>query len=163
MAAHTTEDENHLETDLNQELTKESTYIDISDQKEENNTVKEFQKDPILDQKLISNIKTTSEEPNQSTGVLRSTWSKVQSKKGYVPSMTGNTYKKVMTQLDKQGTLHLDAHLLFNLAVEEQPPVMSEIMTQLSLKVGLKTWGDKGKEDMKSEMRQLHLRENFEP
>ena len=47
--------------------------------------------------------------------------------------MTGNTYEKVMAQLYKQGMLHPDAHLLFNLAVEEQPSVVSEIMTQLSL------------------------------
>ena len=71
----------------------------------------------------------------------RSTGSKVQFKKEYVTSMSGKTYEKVMTQLDKLGTLHADAHMLFNLSVEEQPSVVSAIMTQLSLKVGLKTWG----------------------
>ena len=63
--------------------------------------------------------------------------------------MSGKTYKKVMAQLDKQGTLHPDVHMLFNSAVEEP------------LKVGLKTWGDKGRKAMKSEMRQLHLRDIF--
>ena len=53
--------------------------------------------------------------------------------------MSGKTYAKVIAQLDKLGTLHPDAHLLFNLSVEEEPSVVSEIMTQLSLKVGLKT------------------------
>ena len=66
--------------------------------------------------------------------------------------MSGNTYEKVMAQLDKLGTLHPDAYLMFNLSVEEQPSVVSEIMTQLSLKVGLKTWGEKGSTSMKSDM-----------
>ena len=116
-----------------------------------------------MDQKLTSKIETTSEEPNQSTGVCISTRSKVQFKEEYVPSMTGNKYEKVMDQLDKQGMLHPDVHLLFNLAVEEQSSVVSEIITQISLKVGLKTWEDKGRKAMKLDMRQLHLRDNFEP
>ena len=77
--------------------------------------------------------------------------------------MTGKIYEKVMAQLENQGTLHPDAHLLFNLAVEEQPSVVSAIMTQLSLKVGLKTWVEKGRKAMKSEMKQLHIRDTFEP
>ena len=64
--------------------------------------------------------------------------------------MSGKTYEKMMAQLDKLGTLHPDEHLLFNLSVEEQPSVVSEIMTQLSLRVGFKTWGEKGRKSMKS-------------
>ena len=133
LAAHPTEYEDYLEEDLNQELTTESLFEDISDQQEEN-TVKEFQEYPFLDQ--TSKIKTTSEEPNQSTGVSRSTRSKVQFKDDYVPSISGMTYEKVMAQLDKLGTLHPDAHLLFNLSVEEQPSVVSAIIKELFLKVG---------------------------
>ena len=77
--------------------------------------------------------------------------------------MSGKTYEKVMAQLGKLGTLHTDAHLLFNLSVVEQPSVVSAIMTQLSLKVGLKTRGEKGRKDMKLDMRKLHLRDTFEP
>ena len=77
--------------------------------------------------------------------------------------MTGNTYKTVMAQLDKQGMLYPDAHLLFNLAVEEQPSVVSATMTQLSLKVVLKTWGEKVRKAIKSEMIQLHLCDTFDP
>ena len=106
LAAQPTEDEDHLEADLNQELTTESPFKEISDHKEEN-IFKEFQEDSILDQ--ISKIETTSEEPNQSTGVRRSTGSKVQFKEEYVPSMSRKTYEKVMAQLDKLGILHPDA------------------------------------------------------
>ena len=52
--------------------------------------------------------------------------------------MSGTTYEKVMAQMDKLGTLHSEAHLLFNLSVEKQPSVVSAITTQLYLKVGLK-------------------------
>ena len=116
-----------------------------------------------MDQKQTSKIETTSEEPNQSTGVRRSTRLKVQFKEEYVPSMTGKTYEKVMAQLDKKRTLHPYSHLLFNSAVEEQPSVVSTIMTQLYFKVGFKTWGEKLSKAMKSEMRQLYLRDTFEP
>ena len=61
LAAQPTEYEDHLEAYLNQELTTESLFEDISDQQEEN-IVKEFQEDPILDQ--TSKIETTSEELN---------------------------------------------------------------------------------------------------
>ena len=77
--------------------------------------------------------------------------------------MSGKTNEKVMPQLEKLVTLHPDAPLLFNFSVEKQPSVLSAIMTQLSIKVGLKTWGEKVRKYMKSEMRQLHLREIFEP
>ena len=77
--------------------------------------------------------------------------------------MSGKTYEKVIAQLDKQVILHPDAHLLFNLSDEEQPSAVSEIMTQLSLKVVLKTWGEKIITAMKSEMRQFHIRDTFEP
>ena len=43
LAAHPTEYEDHLEADLNQELTMEYPFEDISYQQEENNIVKEFQ------------------------------------------------------------------------------------------------------------------------
>ena len=68
-----------------------------------------------------------------------------------------------MAQLNKLGTLHTDARLMFNLSVEEQPSVFLSIMAQLSLKVLLKTWGEKVSKAMKSDMKQLHLRDTFEP
>ena len=126
MSAQPIEDEDHLKADLNQELTTESTSEEISDQQEEN-TVKEFQEDPILDQ--TSKIVTTSEESNQRPGVCRSTRSKLKFKEEYVPSMSVKKYEKVMAQLYKLGTIHPYAHLLFNLSVEEQTSVVSEIMT----------------------------------
>ena len=103
-----------------------------------------------MDQNLTSEVETTSEEPNQSTGVPRSNRSKVKLKEEYVPSMTGKIYEKMMAQLENQVTLHPNAHLLFNLLVEEQPSVVSVIITQLSIKVVLNTWRENGRKAMKS-------------
>ena len=50
--------------------------------------------------------------------------------------------------------LHPDAHMFFNQREhQEQPDVVAAIMTQLSLKAGLKQWGDKATEAVRSEMK----------
>jgi hypothetical protein len=43
------------------------------------------------------------------------------------------------------------------------PNVMVHIMTQLSLRSGLKQWGDKANAAVTSEMKQLHFRNTFKP
>jgi hypothetical protein len=46
---------------------------------------------------------------------------------------------------------------------QSDPDVMAHIMTQLSLKSGLKQWGDKAHAAVMSEMKQLHFRNTFKP
>jgi hypothetical protein len=46
---------------------------------------------------------------------------------------------------------------------QQEPDVVAKIMTQLSLKAGLKQWGDKATEAVHSEMKQLHFRDTFKP
>ena len=46
--------------------------------------------------------------------------------------MSGTKYETIMDQLEKHGTLHPDAHMFFNQALEEKPTIVSVIMTQLS-------------------------------
>ena len=46
---------------------------------------------------------------------------------------------------------------------QAKPDVMAAIMMQLSLKVGLKEWGEKGYAATHSEMKQLHLWNTFKP
>jgi hypothetical protein len=46
---------------------------------------------------------------------------------------------------------------------QAEPSVVAAIMTQLSLKAGLKQWGDKAFMADHSEMKQLHLRKKFKP
>jgi hypothetical protein len=46
---------------------------------------------------------------------------------------------------------------------QAEPDVVADGMTQLSLKSGLKEWGDKAYEAAEAEMKQLHFRNTFEP
>ena len=48
-------------------------------------------------------------------------------------------------------------------AVNDQPDVVAAIMTQLSLKGGLKRWGTEARDAVHSEMKQLHFRDTFQP
>ena len=69
-----------------------------------------------------------------------------------------------MTQLENQGTIHPDAHMFVQEDFyQAEPDVVAAIMTQLSLKVGLRTWGDKAHTAARSEMKQLHFRNTFKP
>jgi hypothetical protein len=46
---------------------------------------------------------------------------------------------------------------------QSDPDVVAHIMTQLSLKSGLKQWGDKAYAAVTLEMKQLHFRNTFKP
>ena len=46
---------------------------------------------------------------------------------------------------------------------QEEPDVVAAVMTQLSLKSGLKEWGDRAHAAVHSEMKQLHFRHTFKP
>ena len=58
--------------------------------------------------------------------------------------MSGSKYSYAITHLESQGLLNPDAHMFvqegFYLA---EPDVAASVMTQLSLKIGLRAWGDK--------------------
>jgi hypothetical protein len=111
----------------------------------------------------------TVQEPTQAPdgipGVRRSTRTRFAPKQSYIPSMSGSSkYAYAVTQLTSQGTLYPDAHMFFHESIpQEEPDVVAAIMTQLSLKAGLKQWGDKATAAVRSEMKQLHFRDTFKP
>ena len=78
------------------------------------------------------------QDPAPIKGVHRSTRNRVQTKQPYIPSMSRKKYEAVMAQLEQEGTLHPDVHMLFQQTAIEQPTAVSTIMTQLSIKAGLK-------------------------
>ena len=79
--------------------------------------------------------------------------------------MSGSSrYAYAVTQLESHGVLYPDAHLLFqDQMCQSEPDVVATIMTQLSLKSGLKQWGETAQAAVKSEMKQLHFRDTFKP
>jgi len=96
-------------------------------------------------------------------GVRRST--RVRTKpSAYNPSMTGTKYSYAVTQLESKGVLFPDAHMFVQEDFyQADPDVVAYVMTQLSLKAGLKAWGDKAHAAAESEMKQLHFRNTFKP
>ena len=78
--------------------------------------------------------------------------------------MSGQKYEKAATQFENNDVVHPDSHMaLFQQTIEESPDVVALIMTQLSLKAGLKQWGPKARKSAKHEMKQLHLQNTFMP
>ena len=77
--------------------------------------------------------------------------------------MTGTKYSFAVARLEENEFLHPDAHMFFKPDMQNEPDVVAVIMTQLSLKAGLKAWGDKATEAVHSEMKQLHMRDTFKP
>ena len=78
------------------------------------------------------------ELPNETPGVRNSSRVKFQTKHDHITNMIGSKYAVTMPQLKYNGAIHLDAYMLFMQMQEEHPDDITEIMTQLSLKVGLK-------------------------
>ena len=60
--------------------------------------------------------------------------------------------------------MHQDAHMvLCQVLIEELPELAADIITQLSLKSGIKCWKLKWKEGAKYYMNQLYLRDTYNP
>jgi hypothetical protein len=68
----------------------------------------------------------------------------------YKPSMSGKSYQYAATQIEQTQQ-------------DFDPRVVGMIMTQLSLKAALKTWGNDAVIAAESEMKQLHWRNSFRP
>jgi hypothetical protein len=83
---------------------------------------------------------------------------------GYTPSLSGSKYSYAVTQLESQGVLNPDSHMFVQEAFfQAEPDVVAAIMTQLSLKAGLKEWGEEAFSADQSKMKQLHFRNTFKP
>ena len=111
-------------------------------------------------------VQEHTEAPAESPGVRRSTRVRTQTKPDYIPSMSSGTkYAFATTQLEYQGVLNPDAHMFFNDSVQDQmePDVVAAIMTQLTLKAGLKEWKGRATDAAQNEMKQLHFRDTFKP
>jgi hypothetical protein len=98
----------------------------------------------------------------QPEGPRRSTRTRTQTK-SYTPSMVGTRYSYAVMQLEN-GVLNPDAHMFVQEDFyQAEPDVVAAIMTQLSLKSGLKKWGDRARDAIEAEMKQLHFRNTFKP
>ena len=121
-------------------------------------------------------VQDAPEAPGEIPGVRRSRRVRFHPS-SYEPSFSGKKYGYAVTQLDSEfkwntpdgsdpgsTTLHPNAHVFAQKGLyQAEPDVVAAIMTQLSLKAGMKEWGQKGYDAAHSEMKQLHLRNTFKP
>jgi len=123
----------------------------------------QFEPDPVEVEPTAA-MEETGEDQHQIPGVRRSARVRTQTNPGYEPSMSGKKYEYIAAQYEDHGVMHPDAHMMEpNGMYPAEPDVVAMIMTQLSLKVGLDTWGEKAKTAAVHEMKQLHYRETFKP
>jgi hypothetical protein len=102
--------------------------------------------------------------PAQAPEIRRSTRVRSQTNHGYTPSLSGSKYAYAVTQLESQGVLNPDSHMFVQEDFyQAEPDVLAAIMTQLSLKAGLKEWGEEAFTAAQSEMKELHSRNTFKP
>ena len=59
-------------------------------------------------------------------------------------------------------TIHPDTHMLLNYGADWDQVIHCG-MTKLSMKAGMRQWGNKGHNDVSKELSQLHMRDTFEP
>jgi hypothetical protein len=80
--------------------------------------------------------------PAQAPELRRSTRVRSQTNQGYTPSLSGSKYSYAVAQLESQGVITPDSHMFVQEDFyQAEPDVLAAIMTQLSLKAGLKEWG----------------------
>ena len=78
--------------------------------------------------------------------------------------MLDSKYSYAVTQMESQGVLNRDAHMFVHEEFyQAEPDVVASFMKKLSLKSGLRAWGDKACTAVQSEMKQLHFRNTFKP
>ena len=106
-----------------------------------------------------SNMPPTAEAPP----LRRSSGSRTQTKH-CTPSMSSTKCSHAAMQLANEGLLHPDAHVFIQEDFcQAKPEAVAMIMTHMSLKAGLKAWGERATKAAHSEMKQLHMRNTFEP
>jgi hypothetical protein len=78
--------------------------------------------------------------------------------------MTGSKYSYAVMQLETHGFLHPDSHMFVQEGFyQSDPDVVVQVMTQLSLKSGLKRWGNEVYAAVTWEMKQIHFHNMFKP
>jgi hypothetical protein len=122
--------------------------------------------DTQVEDTQVEDIPPTTTAPDVTPGVRRSTRVRMQTRDNdYIPSLSGSSkHAYAVTQLERHGALHPDAHMLFQTDMyHAEPDVVAAIITQLSLKAGLREWGKEAQKAVHSEMKQLHFRDTFRP
>jgi hypothetical protein len=100
--------------------------------------------------------------PDQPRGVLRRSNRGRFAPQYYKPSMRGKSYLmnqiREYAEMLKGQVLHPDRHIEI-----PEDDILACILPQVSMRKGLRTWGKRAREAIKSEVQQMHYRDMFEP
>ena len=114
----------------------------------------DLEPEPNIKVEMVSEEEDLEEEEVAPVAAPRcSSWQK-KKPAWLVPSLSGQIYEESANM----NVQHPDAHLDFNAA-----HVMHIVMTQLSMKAGMKHWGERGTGAVSKELQQLHHQNTFEP
>ena len=99
-------------------------------------------------------------EPVETAGVGRPKRNRAPPK-SYIPSMKGNRYSYACQALPG-GALHPDLHMAFlQHMIEKVPDAVGAILTQLSMKAGLKEWGKDAEKAVYDKMKTIAFQKHF--
>ena len=101
-------------------------------------------------------VQAVPEEPKRRSGRITAPVTRFES------SFTGKKYAETTATIIHKSTIHPDTHMSLNEG-QSWDHVVHYTMTQLSMKAGLKRWGNKGKQELSKEISQLHMRDTFRP
>ena len=101
-------------------------------------------------------VQAVPEEPKRRSGRITAPVTR------FEPSFTGNKYAETTATTIHKSTIHPDTHMGLNEG-QAWDHVVHYTMTQLSMKGGLKRWGNKGKQAVSKELLQLRIRYTFRP
>ena len=101
-------------------------------------------------------VPETTEEPKRRSGRIPAPVTR------FEPSFTGKKYADTTATTTHKTTIHPDTRMSLNEG-QAWDHVLHYTMTQLSMKAGLKRWGNKGKKAVLKELLQLHMQDTFRP
>ena len=99
-------------------------------------------------------VPETPEEPKRRSGRITAPVTR------FEPSFTGKKYAETTATTIHKSTIHPDTHMSLNEG-QVWDHVVHYTTNQLSMKAGLKRWGNKGKQVVSKELSQLHMRDTF--
>jgi hypothetical protein len=107
---------------------------------------------PVTVERVTQADTIDSTHPHQVPALRRSARTRNQPR-AYIPSTSGSKYSYAVTQLHSDGVLSPDALMYVQEDFyQAEPDIVAAVTTQLSLRNGLKEWGDKAYEAVESEM-----------
>ena len=153
------EDTNENTADQGEEYQgEEVNEVDVPPENENEvpNLADEAEVEELPDALAAQAVPEMIEEPKRRSGRIPAPVTR------FEPLFTGNKYAETTATTIHKSTIHPDTHMSLNKG-QAWDHVVQYTMTQLSMKAGIKRWGNKGKQEVSKELLQLHMRDTFRP